>query len=99
MMGIGQVVTLKLPAERLRAVNLAIEQNAWGRSRPSSTRLTTSARSGKESENAWQRRAAERDRVDHLQAVAGRCHGWLSRLLARRAEFTVRVRGVVRVCA
>ena len=30
MMGIGQVVTLKLPAERLRDVNLAIEQNAWG---------------------------------------------------------------------
>ncbi len=30
MMGIGQVVTLKLPADKLRAVNLAIEQNAWG---------------------------------------------------------------------
>ncbi len=30
MMGIGQVVTLKLPAKRLREVNLAIEQNAWG---------------------------------------------------------------------
>jgi hypothetical protein len=30
MMGIGQVVTLKLSAEQLRAVNLAIEQNAWG---------------------------------------------------------------------
>ena len=30
MMGIGQVVTLRLPADRLRAVNLAIEQNAWG---------------------------------------------------------------------
>jgi hypothetical protein len=30
MMGIGQVVTLKLPADQLRAVNLAIEQNAWG---------------------------------------------------------------------
>jgi hypothetical protein len=30
MMGIGQVVTLKLPAARLRDVNLAIEQNAWG---------------------------------------------------------------------
>lgn len=30
MMGIGQVVTLRLPAERLRDVNLAIEQNAWG---------------------------------------------------------------------
>ena len=30
MMGIGQVVTLRLPADQLRAVNLAIEQNAWG---------------------------------------------------------------------
>ena len=30
MMGIGQVVTLKLPASRLREVNRAIEQSAWG---------------------------------------------------------------------
>ena len=30
MMGIGQVVTLRLPADQLRALNLAIEQNAWG---------------------------------------------------------------------
>ena len=30
MMGIGQVVTLRLPAGRLREVNLAIEQSAWG---------------------------------------------------------------------
>ena len=30
MMGIGQVVTLKLPGHRLREVNLAIEQTAWG---------------------------------------------------------------------
>ena len=30
MMGIGQVVTLKVPAARLRDVNLAIERNAWG---------------------------------------------------------------------
>lgn len=30
MMGIGQVVTLRLPAARLREVNLAIEQSAWG---------------------------------------------------------------------
>ena len=30
MMGIGQVVTLKVPAARLREVNLAIEQSAWG---------------------------------------------------------------------
>jgi uncharacterized protein with GYD domain len=29
-MGIGQVVTLRVPADKLRAVNLAIEQNAWG---------------------------------------------------------------------
>lgn len=30
MMGIGQVVTLRFPAEKLRAVNLAIEKTAWG---------------------------------------------------------------------
>jgi hypothetical protein len=30
MMGIGQVVTLKVPASRLREVNVAIERNAWG---------------------------------------------------------------------
>ncbi len=30
MMGIGQVVTLRLPAGRLRDVNLAIERCAWG---------------------------------------------------------------------
>ena len=30
MMGIGQVVTLRFPAEKLRAVNLAIETTAWG---------------------------------------------------------------------
>lgn len=30
MMGIGQVATLSVPAAKLREVNLAIEQNAWG---------------------------------------------------------------------
>ena len=30
MMGIGQVVTLRVPPDKLRAVNLAIEENAWG---------------------------------------------------------------------
>ncbi len=30
MMGIGQVVTLRVPGHRLRDVNLAIEQSAWG---------------------------------------------------------------------
>ena len=30
MMGIGQVVTLRVPPEKLRAVNLVIEQSAWG---------------------------------------------------------------------
>ncbi len=30
MMGIGQVVTLRVPAEKLRDVNLAIEKRAWG---------------------------------------------------------------------
>ena len=30
LMGIGQVVTLKVPPSRLREVNLAIEKRAWG---------------------------------------------------------------------
>jgi hypothetical protein len=30
MMGIGQAVTLRFPAERLREVNRAVEQSAWG---------------------------------------------------------------------
>ena len=30
MMGIGQVVTLRVPPERLREVNRAVEQSAWG---------------------------------------------------------------------
>lgn len=30
MMGIGQVATLRVPASRLRDVNLAIEKTAWG---------------------------------------------------------------------
>jgi hypothetical protein len=30
MMGIGQVVTVRVAAERLREVNLAIENGAWG---------------------------------------------------------------------
>ena len=30
MMGIGQVVTLRVPADRLREVNRAIERTAWG---------------------------------------------------------------------
>jgi hypothetical protein len=30
MMGIGQVVTLKFPAEKLRDINVLIERAAWG---------------------------------------------------------------------
>lgn len=30
MMGIGQVVTLRFPAERLREINVALERTAWG---------------------------------------------------------------------
>ena len=30
MMGIGQVATLRVPAARLREVNLALEKCAWG---------------------------------------------------------------------
>jgi hypothetical protein len=30
MMGIGQVVTLRFPAERLREINRLVEGKAWG---------------------------------------------------------------------
>jgi hypothetical protein len=30
MMGVGQVVTLRFPPDKLREVNLALEQSAWG---------------------------------------------------------------------
>ena len=30
MMGVGQVVTLRVPAERLREVNRVLEETAWG---------------------------------------------------------------------
>jgi hypothetical protein len=30
MMGIGQVVTLKIPASELRTLNMSIEKGAWG---------------------------------------------------------------------
>ena len=30
MMGIGQVVTLRFPAERLRDINVLVESEAWG---------------------------------------------------------------------
>jgi hypothetical protein len=29
-MGVGQIITLRLPPEKLRAVNVALEQTAWG---------------------------------------------------------------------
>jgi hypothetical protein len=30
MMGLGQVIILELPEDKLRAVNLVLEQRAWG---------------------------------------------------------------------
>ncbi len=30
MMGIGQVVTVKIPASELRALNMSVEQSVWG---------------------------------------------------------------------
>jgi hypothetical protein len=29
-MGIGQIITLRFPPEKLRAINVALEQTAWG---------------------------------------------------------------------
>jgi hypothetical protein len=52
MMGIGQVVTLRVPAERLREFNRAIEETAWGGFRTESIRLTTSKPSQNNSTSA-----------------------------------------------
>jgi len=30
MMGIGQVVTVKIPASELRNLNISVEQSVWG---------------------------------------------------------------------
>ena len=49
MMGIGQVVTLRLPASRLREINRIFENTAWGSYRTNSIRPTTTRRS------AWRR--------------------------------------------
>ena len=48
MMGIGQAVTLRLPASRLREVNRVLENTAWGIAR-NSIRPTTTRRSGSRS--------------------------------------------------
>ena len=44
-MGIGQVITLRLPASRLREVNRVLEDNAWAPIGPSSIRPTITRRS------------------------------------------------------
>ncbi len=44
-MGIGQVITLRLPASRIREVNRILEDTAWAVTGPSSTPLTTTKRS------------------------------------------------------
>ena len=47
MMGIGQVITLRVPADKLREVNLSIEKRAWSTCRYQSlAQLTTLSRSG-----------------------------------------------------
>ncbi len=45
-MGIGQVITLRLPASRLREVNRVLEDTAWGAYRTEFIRPTTTNRSG-----------------------------------------------------
>jgi hypothetical protein len=52
MVGMGQVVTLRVPAERLREFNRAIEETAWGGFRTESIRLTTSKPSQNNSTSA-----------------------------------------------
>jgi hypothetical protein len=45
-MGIGQVITLRLPASRLREVNRVLEDTAWARIGRNSIRPTTTKRLG-----------------------------------------------------
>lgn len=40
MMGIGQVVTVRIPAGELRNLNIAVEKSVWGHSPPNFTRRT-----------------------------------------------------------
>jgi hypothetical protein len=54
MMGIGQVVTVKLPAHRLRELNLAIERTAWGA-------FQTEFYATYDRLEAWHERRAQRD--------------------------------------
>ena len=41
VMGIGRIVTLRFPASRIREVNRVLEDPAWGRTAPNSTRRMT----------------------------------------------------------
>ena len=41
VMGIGQIVTLRFPASRIREINRALEDTAWGHTAPNSTRRMT----------------------------------------------------------
>jgi hypothetical protein len=66
MMGVGQVVTLRLPASRLREVNRILETTGWGsyRTRRSASRRTTRRnRSGRASAAPKQVRCAHRRAV------------------------------------
>lgn len=67
MMGVGQVVTLRLPAIKLREVNLAIENSAWGLLEQSFIlhMTTLRLRSGKNWKIAWRNKM----RLDVFAAV------------------------------
>src|SRR3954447_2680501 len=58
MMGIGQVVTLRVPPARLREVNLAIEQGAWGATPGMMGKLTLG--------NLWSKQTASEMRLAPL---------------------------------
>jgi hypothetical protein len=77
VMGIGQVVTLRLPASRLREVNRALENTAWGSYRTDSIRPTTTRRSRRGGAAGRNRRVSSR-----LGALAFRAR---SRVPGRRA--------------
>lgn len=67
VMGVGQIVTLRLPAERLNEVNVELERRAWGvfstEFYPTYDFLPVRARLARESRESRERRA-ERSEVE-----------------------------------
>ena len=88
MMGIGQVVTLRVPAERLREVNRAIEQTAWGATAPSSIRPTITRRSARTCTPRRSRSNSAQGGANRPLRCKGSLQGLPTTLPARRSPRT-----------